>query len=117
MCISFYHHLLLDLSTTTSMLQDLSTTLSQSVSSMIRAKRLNETKQHVLKWSHSIAGLPGHIDTESEDNMDWNIRFTDKKVESYICLLKIYISRKIILLRTSNIKYIVTFFSIKGQKL
>ena len=77
-----YHILLSDLSTTASMLQDLSTTLSQSVSSMIRAKRLNETKQHVLKWSHSISGLPGHIDTESEDNMDWNIRFTDKKVSS-----------------------------------
>ena len=45
---------------------------------------MKETKKEVIKWSHNIPGLPGYIDPESHDNLDWNIKFTDKKVNFLI---------------------------------
>ena len=50
---------------------------------MIKTKRRKETKRSVIKWLHSISGLPGHIDPESPEDLDWNVKFTDRKVWTY----------------------------------
>ena len=62
------------------MLELISSSLPNSVTPMVRARRANDTLRNVVKWCHEEPGFPGCVDVDVHDNLDWNIKFNDCKV-------------------------------------